>query len=147
MSSQLAERHHELRPPLGRDLEAGSPGVSAMPDEERGATFERRAEVEAAVAPAGRPDDIAELSADHGRPPEVVDEPRGDEADDPDRPRTADDRRGRRAGHRTGGCRRLDGGPCLGHHLAGEVAAALVGGLELDSQPIGLGAVVGQQQL
>ena len=95
---ERAELLDELRPALGRDLEAGGAGVAAVAEEQRRALLERGAQVERAVAPARGPDDRPQLRADDRRPPEVVDEPRRDEPDDPDRPRAADDRRRRRSG-------------------------------------------------
>ena len=74
------------------------------------AGLERRAEIEAAVAPARGPDDRPQLRPDDGRPAELLDEPRRDEPDDPDRPRAADDRRGRVRRRRVlGRVRRRDG--------------------------------------
>ena len=110
------------------------------------AGLEGRAEVEPAVAPAGRPDDVAELGADDRRSPQVVDQPRRPRARR-SRPATALGRSSpRRSPARGGrgrfGHRRLD----LGHRLARQVAPRLVRRLELGRQPVRLVPVVGQEQ-
>jgi len=90
---QPPEDLDELVPPFSRDLEAGGTGVAAVAEEQRRAGLERRAEIEPAVAPARRADDVAELRSDDGWSAVVVHELRRDETHDPDRPRTAHDRR------------------------------------------------------
>ena len=86
------EGRDELRPALGLDLEPGRAGVAAVAEEQRRQASRRRPEIQPAVAPARRPDHVAELGPDDRRAAVVVDEARGDEPDDPDRPRPADDR-------------------------------------------------------
>ena len=106
------------------ELEAGRAGVAAVADEQVGAALEGRAEVERAVAPARGPDDVAEVRPDDRRAAAVLGQAGRDEADDPDRPRAADDRRARRPG-RVG-----DGRPRLGDGRPHQVAPGQVRRLE-----------------
>ncbi len=112
---QGIEDHDELRPAAGLDLEAGRPGMAAVAQEDRPAGLERRPEIEPPVAPARGPDHVAEIRSDDRRPAVVLDQLRRHQADDPDRPRAADDRG--MAPHGIRGGRRRCAGRCLRRRL------------------------------
>ena len=89
---ERGEALHELGPAVRRELEAGRAGVAAVAHEQVRARLERRAEVERAVAATRRADHVTQLGPDDRRPAAVLREARGDEPDDPDGPRTVDQR-------------------------------------------------------
>ena len=117
-----------------------------------------RAEVEPAVAPARRPDHVAEVGADDRRP--TVGRSTSRDATSPTIPTghgpwtivawsatgsvAASDRGGQLACGRRSGT--ADRRPSLAHRLARQVAPRPIGGLELGRQPVRLGPVVGQEQ-
>ena len=129
----------EGRPVLRGDLEAGGPGVAAVADQEVAAGGDGVGEVERAVAAARDPDDGPELRPDERGPAALLGQAAGHEADDPDRPRSPDDRR-RRVVDRVGR------GPGLGEGGLHLVAPGHVGGLEQRGQRLGLGRVLGEEE-
>ena len=72
--------------------------MTAVADEQVRAGLEGRAEIEAAVAPARGPHDVAEVRADDRRPAALLGEPARHQPDDPDAPRPARRSPPRRAG-------------------------------------------------
>ena len=133
------EAFDERGPALGGQLEPGRPGVPAVPREQVGARLQGRPEVHGPVAAARGADRVAELRPDDRRPRAVFRQPRGDEADDADRPRTVHDRRGSvRVGR--------DEGACLLDGRAHEVAAGTVGDLERIGVGRGFGGILREQE-
>ena len=139
LAASAGEAVHELAPAVRRELEAGRAGVAAVANEQVRARLERRAEVERAVAATRRADHVSQLGPDDRRPAAVLREACGDEPDDPDGPRTVDER-----GRRIGGA--LEQRPRLGDGRLHEVPPRRVGGLECLGTLGRLGRILGQQQ-
>ena len=113
--------------------------MAAVANEQVRTRLERRAEVERAVAATRRADHVPELGPDDRRPAAVLREARGDEPDDPDGPRTVDQR-----GRCIGGA--LEQGTRLGDGRLHEVLPRRVGGLERLGTLRCVGRVLGQEQ-
>ena len=75
-----SKRSHERRPALGRQLEPGRAGVTAVAREQVGARLQGRPEVHRPVAPARCADRVPELRADDRRPRAVLRQSRRDQA-------------------------------------------------------------------
>ena len=143
--SQTAEPPDEFWPASGLDLEAGRACMTAVADEQVAAALQGGAKVQRSVAPTRRPDRVAQLRADHRRPAELLDEATGDQPDDADRPRAANDRRSRRGDGATcsGG---LDRRPRVPDHLLRQIPPGEIRRLELRGKGCCLVGVAREEQ-
>ena len=97
-SDEREEPGAECVPMLHRDLEAGRPGMAAMPNEQIGGLGQTGRQIEPARTPTRCADEAIEFRADNGGSPALLGQPPGHQPDDPDRPVAADDRGCRIAG-------------------------------------------------
>ena len=140
VGGERQEPRAERIPAVGRELEPGSAGMAAVADEQVAAFLERGAEIERAVAPARRTDDVAEVRPDDRGQSPILGQPGGDEADDPDAPGAAHD------GRTTRRVVVRDGGPRLGDGRLHQVASGQVRRFEGVGVGRGLGRIVGKEE-